>query len=170
MAQHETDAPSEDTRRDVAWMVGGMATLVVGAGPLALAPFLKGARGVERAYRRRHRFDGTFSERWARAISFYDGTHQNPTNRALHLVGMPFIVAGTAGLAVSSPFNPLSWPVYGPSLSSFTFGWALNLVGHAAFEKNSPALAEDPLSFLAGPMWELDLLRKKLRGQEPAAA
>ena len=150
--------------RDLALMVGGMGTLVAGAGPLALVPFLAGARGIEGAYRAKHGFDGTFAERWARAITFYEGTHQDPTNRALHLVGMPFIVAGTAGLTVSSPFNPLSWPVYGPSLASFAGGWALNLVGHAVYEKNAPALTEDPLSFIAGPMWELDILRKRLRG------
>jgi len=160
---------SDDTQRDVALMVGGMASITF-AGPLALVPFLKGAKGVEKAYRTRHDFDGTFAERWARAIKFYDGTHQDPTNRALHMVGMPFIVAGTAGLAVSSPFNPLSWPVYGPSLASFAGGWALNLVGHAAFEKNSPAFADDPLSFVAGPMWEVDILRKKLTGGLPAEA
>jgi uncharacterized membrane protein YGL010W len=31
----------------------------------------------------------------------------------------------------------------------------MNLVGHAVFEKNRPAFADDPLSFLAGPAWDL---------------
>ncbi len=156
---------SDAKKRDTTLMLGGMGSLVFGTGPLAYAAFAFGARGAERTYRAKHDFDGTFSERWARAITFYEGTHQDSKNRAMHLVGMPFIVAGTAGLTVSSPFNPLSWPVYGPSLASFVGGWALNISGHLAFEKNNPAFAEDPLSFIAGPVWELDILRKQLSGQ-----
>jgi uncharacterized membrane protein YGL010W len=40
-------------------------------------------------------------------------------------------------------------------LGAFGVGWALNLVGHAAYEKRAPAFSEDGLSFLAGPVWDL---------------
>ena len=155
---------TDESKRDLALTAGGMGALALGAGPFAALPFGLGIRGLEKQYRAKHDFEGTFSERWARSIKFYDGTHQDAMNKACHLVGMPFIVAGSAGLLVSSPVLPFTWPLYGASLASFAGGWTLNLAGHAVFEKNSPAFADDPLSFVAGPMWEIDLLRKKLTG------
>ena len=32
--------------------------------------------------------------------------------------------------------------------------WALNIIGHKAYEKKAPAFADDPLSFIAGPFWD----------------
>ena len=161
---------TDERKRDLAFTAGGMGALVVGLGPLASIPFGLGVRGLEKQWRRKHEFTGKFDERWARSVKFYEGTHKHPVNRVLHVVGTPFILAGTAGLAVSSPLNPLSWPVYGPSVASFLGGWTLNLVGHAVFEKNQPAFADDPLGFVAGPMWELDLLRKRLGAARTATA
>lgn len=160
---------TEERKRDLAFTATGMGALVVGLGPLAAVPFGLGLRGLEKQWRRKHGFDGKFEERWARSVKYYEGTHKHPVNRALHVIGTPFILAGTAGLAVSSPLNPLSWPVYGPSVASFVGGWTLNLAGHALFEKNAPAFADDPLSFVAGPMWEVDLLRKRLAPQAAVA-
>lgn len=150
--------------RNLGLVVAGGVALVAGAAALSLVPIGIGMRGMERAWRERHGFQGTWGERWARSERFYEGTHQNRTNRGLHMVGMPFIVGGTLGLMVSSPLLPITWPVYAMSTASFVGGWALNLVGHAAFEKNGPAFADDPLSFLAGPAWELGLLRRRLAG------
>lgn len=161
---------TEERKRDLALTGLGMASLVAGLGPLAAVPFGLGVRGVEKQWRRKHAFTGTFEQRWAHSVKFYEATHQHPVNRALHVIGTPFILAGTAGLAVSSPLNPLSWPVYVPSVTSFVGGWALNLAGHAVFEKNPPAFADDPLGFVAGPMWELDLLRKRVAGASAAPA
>ncbi len=152
---------TNERKRDLAFTAGGAAALVAGFGPLSLVSFGLGVRGLEKQWRAKHAFTGKFDERWARSVKFYEGTHKNSTNRLLHVVGTPFILAGTAGLMVSSPIIPLTWPVYVPSVASFVGGWALNLVGHAAFEKNPPAFADDPLGFVAGPMWELDLLRKR---------
>ena len=161
---------TQGNKKDLGLAALGMGALLFGAGPLAIIPFGLGLRGMERKYRAKHDFEGTFAQRWARSVKFYEGTHQNSTNRVLHAIGMPFIVAGAAGLLVSSPLNPLSWPIYAASFASFAGGWAFNLAGHKFFEKNAPAFADDPLSFVAGPMWEIDLIRKKVAGKENKAA
>lgn len=151
--------------RGVALAVGGMGTLITGGKLSALAMFAKGIRDIEAEWREAHPdFQGGVRERWQRAIEFYEQTHRNPTNRALHVVGIPIIVGGATGLLV--------WPRYSPpwiaSAGAFTLGWALNIAGHAFFEKNAPAFADDPLSFLAGPVWDLTQLRKWLSREEPA--
>lgn len=161
---------TNERKRDLTFTATGMGALVLGFGPLATIPFGLGVRGLEKQWREKHAFTGKFEERWARSVKFYEGTHKNPVNRALHVAGTPFILLGTAGLAVSSPLNPLSWPIYAPSAASFLGGWAMNLVGHAVFEKNQPAFADDPLGFVAGPMWELDLFRKRFAARGATAA
>jgi len=40
------------------------------------------------------------------------------------------------------------------SASAFVGGWVLNFIGHGRYEKNQPAFADDPLSFIAGPAWD----------------
>jgi hypothetical protein len=145
--------------RDVMSMAGGMVLLLGGRKALALGTFAKGARGLELSWREDNDFDGSWRERWDRAISFYEESHKDPTNRKLHVVGIPIIVGGAAGLL----FFPAYRPFWFLSASAFTFGWALNLIGHGLYEKNAPALADDPLSFLAGPWWDLQQLRKRKR-------
>jgi len=156
-----------EEKRDLGLTALGMGGLLV-AGPFALIPFALGARGLEKQYRRKNGFSGSWKQRWRRAETFYESTHVDKTNRMLHLVGMPFIVAGSAGLMVSSPLNPLSWPVWAASAGSYTGGWALNLAGHKYFEKNAPAFEEDPLSFVAGPMWEVGLIKRQILGGSEA--
>ena len=46
----------------------------------------------------------------------------------------------------------------------------MNIVGHAVFEKNRPAFADDPLSFLAGPVWDLGQVKGLVRRKAPAMA
>lgn len=90
-------------------------------------------------------------------------------NRKLHIVGIPMIVGGTAGLLLFSPFRPL-WLA---SAAAFVAGWALNFLGHGRFEKNAPAFADDPLSFIAGPAWDFMHLvaeRRKSNGTATAEA
>ncbi len=138
--------------RNVAYSVAGMATLFTGAKLGSLALFAKGLSGLEKEWRAAHpEHEGGVVERWNRAIHFYESTHLDDTNRKLHIVGIPMIVGGAAGLLLFVPFGP-RWFL---SAGTFTTGWVLNLVGHAAFEKNAPAFADDPLSFLAGPIWDL---------------
>jgi len=131
----------------------GMATLCVGLKVPALSLFALGIFQVERDWRRRHaEFRGGIGARWSHALDFYSATHQEPTNRFLHVVGIPLIVGGAIGL-VTAP--PVLGPVRLASLTAFGVGWLMNLVGHALFEKRAPAFSEDALSFLAGPAWDL---------------
>lgn len=138
--------------RNLAYTVGGMAALLTGRKVAALSLFGKGLAGLEKQWRENHPdFEGDLADRWEEAISFYEETHVEPTNRVLHKVGIPMIVGGATGLLLFRPFRPL-WLT---SASSFTLGWALNIVGHSKYEKNAPAFADDPLSFIAGPVWDL---------------
>jgi hypothetical protein len=151
--------------RDLAMFVGGMGLLLAGRKITGLASFARGAIGLERQWRANHpECPPGFSARWAASTKYYESTHQNPTNRLLHIVGIPMIVGGALGLLVSRPFRPL-WIA---GATSFTVGWALNLVGHAVFEKNKPALTSDPLSFLAGPVWDMKQLRAARRARKQA--
>lgn len=150
--------------RDLMMVAGGMGLLLAGRKLSALALFARGAFGLERQWRAKHpEVAPGFQARWDASTKFYESTHQNPTNRLLHIIGIPMIVGGTAGMLLGKPFRPL-WLT---GAASFTAGWALNLVGHAVFEKNRPALTEDPLSFIAGPFWDIKQLRN--RRQRPAA-
>ena len=56
-----------------------------------------------------------------------------------------------------NPFRPL-WFI---SAGAFASGWVLNIIGHGMYEKNAPAFADDPLSFIAGPVWDFTQLRSK---------
>lgn len=150
-------------KRNVALLVGGMGALMVGARAPALALFGTGFRGLEREWRRKRNFDGTWRERWDRAARFYEATHKDPTNRALHIVGIPMIVGGAAGLLAFRPLG-LTGPLWAASAGSFAVGWGLNLVGHAVYEKNAPAFAEDPLSFVAGPVWDAQQVARAVLG------
>ena len=72
----------------------------------------------------------------------YRADHQHPVNRALHMVGIPTIVAS---LAVA-PFNPAL------AAGMFVLGWILQLVGHA-IEGKAPTLFSDPRYLLVGPVF-----------------
>jgi hypothetical protein len=147
-------------KRDVATMVAGMASLMVGNKLGGLGLFARGALGLEQHWRDAHPdYHGGVVERWHRAIQFYESTHRHDTNRTLHIVGIPMIVGGAVGLLIFVPFGPRWWL----SWSSFAGGWVLNVVGHGVFEKNAPAFADDPLSFLAGPVWDVQQLLKKAK-------
>ena len=148
-----------EDKRDVAAAAGGMLALMMGRKVTALALFASGARGLERRWRHAHPdFEGGLKERWQHAITFYEETHQEPTNRLLHQIGIPMIVGGAVGLFAMPAYTPPWWA----SLGSWTVGWGLNFVGHGVYEKNAPAFQDDPLSFLAGPIWDLQQLRKKV--------
>lgn len=147
--------------RGVALTVGGMGALITGNKLTAVGLVAQGLRDIEAEWRAAHPdFVGGPRERWQRAVEFYEATHQDPKNRLLHIVGIPIIVGGTTGLLVFPRYTP-PWFV---AAGAFGFGWALNLVGHAVFERNAPAFADDPLSFVAGPVWDLTNLKNVLRG------
>lgn len=143
----------------VALTVAGMGALCAGFKKSALTLFGAGVRLLEKDWRARHPdFEGDGGERWQRSLAFYRDTHQNGTNRTLHLIGIPLIVGGAAGLFASKPFSPVTGVLWAGSLGAFATGWALNIIGHAAFEKRAPAFSEDGLSFIAGPVWDLQEL------------
>jgi hypothetical protein len=156
---------SQSARVGVALAVAGMGALCLGFKRSALSLFSLGLRTLELDWRRRHsEFRGGTGARWQAALEFYRETHQNPSNRTLHVVGIPLIVGGAVGLFVSRPLHPISGGVWLGSLGAFGVGWALNLVGHAVHERRAPAFSEDGLSFIAGPVWELqELMRGALR-------
>lgn len=149
----------------VALSVVGMGALCAGFKLGAVALFGAGIKLLEKDWRARHPdFQGDGRERWQRSLSFYKETHQNPTNRTLHLIGIPLIVGGAAGLFASRPLSPITGPLWAGSLGAFATGWALNLIGHAAFEKRAPALSDDGLSFIVGPVWDL----QEMLGRKPS--
>lgn len=144
---------------------GGMAALLAGRKVAGLALFARGVADIETAWRAAHPgFPGGFKARWGEAVTFYEATHRNPTNRALHRVGIPLILGGALGLVAMPSYSPPWWGAAG----SFAAGWALNLVGHAVYEKNRPAFAEDPLSFVAGPVWDLRQWQARFGGAQAA--
>lgn len=137
--------------RGVAFTVGGMGTLLAGGKLSALTMTAKGLKDIEAEWRARHPdFQGGVWLRWQEAVDFYEATHKDPTNRRLHIIGIPLILGGALGLLVFPRYTP-PWAF---AAASFTGGWALNIVGHAVFEKNAPAFADDPLSFVAGPVFD----------------
>jgi hypothetical protein len=142
---------SDKKKRDVAFVAGGMLSLLGGRKIVGLSMFAKGAIGLEKNWRAEHPdFDGDFSQRWQRAIEFYESTHDHAVNRKLHIAGIPIILGGTVGLLLFRPYRP-AWFV---AAGAFTTGWVMNFIGHA-IEKKAPAFADDPLSFIAGPAWDL---------------
>jgi hypothetical protein len=144
--------------RDLALTAGGMVALVAGRKLVGLGMFAKGVQGLEQGWHEAHPdFEGGLRERWDEAIRFYEATHKHPVNRTLHVVGIPAIVGGAVGLLVFGAYRPLWWAAAG----SFTGGWVLNIIGHAVFEKNAPAFADDPLSFIAGPVWDWQQMRHR---------
>jgi len=153
---------SSTAKLGVALSVAGMGALCAGFKLGALSLFGAGLKLLEKDWRARHpEFIGNAAERWQASLSFYRQTHQNDTNRTLHLIGIPLIVGGAAGLFASKPLSPITGALWATSLGAFATGWALNIVGHAAFEKRAPAFSDDGLSFIAGPVWDL---QEMLRG------
>ena len=133
-------------------VVGGMGLLCLGHKVKGLAMFGHGLSTLEELYRENNPdLEPGWQARWNRAVTFYEATHQDETNRTLHRAGIPIILGGALGLLLTRPYR-LPWLV---SASAFAGGWALNVIGHALYEKNTPAFTEDPLSFIAGPVWDI---------------
>jgi hypothetical protein len=162
--------PTEGSRA-VGLTAGGVLALIGGQKLLGAGLFLRGTVALERQWRERHpEFDGSLQHRWYLATRRYEQAHRDPTNRVMHLVGTPLMLGGVVSLLLSRPLRPL-WLL---GVSAFSLGWALNLSGHALFEKNAPAFADDPLSFIVGPIWDAQQVgllrgarRVNLRGRRP---
>lgn len=143
---------------EVAKLVGGMALLMFGRKTEGLALFGKGALDLEKIYKEEHpELEPGFDNRWQKAVEFYDETHKDDINRKLHMIGIPMILGGAIGLIATKPYKK-PWVA---SAAAFGVGWLLNIVGHSKYEKNKPAFADDPLSFIAGPVWDVQQLMNK---------
>lgn len=68
---------------------------------------------------------------------YYRSQHRSAGIKATHLVGIP-VVALSLPLVVARPRV---------GLPMFAAGWAVQVAGHRIFEKNSPALANGPVSY-----------------------
>jgi hypothetical protein len=149
----------DEKQLNTAKVVGGMALVLLGRKLEGLGLFAKGIYDLEVMYREKHPdLEPGFEARWQKAVDFYEETHQDETNRVLHRWGIPFIVGGAVGLLASKPYR-LPWLI---SAVAFAGGWAANIAGHSKFEKKKPGFTDDPLSFIAGPVWDV----KQLIGQK----
>lgn len=162
----DTRDPAVARKQGTRFAVLGMATLLTGQKLPALSMFGRGVTLLEQSWRAKHpEFQGGLGERVKASVAFYEQTHQNQTNRFLHVVGIPMIVGGAVGLLATPSFSP-PWVA---SAGLFTTGWALNIAGHALYEKNKPAFADDPLAFMMGPLWDTKQLITRARGKRTAA-
>lgn len=148
-------------------VAGGMLMLLLGHKAKGLALFGHGLYTLEQEYRKAHpHLEPGLKARWNEAVVFYEETHQNETNRSLHRWGIPVIVGGAIGLFAAKPYK-LPWMV---SAAAFAGGWGLNFIGHGKYEKKAPAFTEDPLSFLAGPVWDIQqLVQRSQAAPQPAS-
>ena len=89
-------------------------------------------------------------------LESYRRDHQNPVNKALHMVGIPMIVLSL----------PLIFFVPPLGIALFVLGWILQFVGHA-FEGKKPSFFRDPTFLLVGPAWYIKRLFG-FAGAEPA--
>jgi hypothetical protein len=157
----------DDRKRNTIALLGGMGALMMGRKRAGLSMFARGVWGLEKGWRQNHPdFDGSLKQRWALSVAFYEKTHQDEKNRWLHMVGIPMIVGGAVGL-LGTKAKGATWRA---SAWLFGVGWGLNFIGHGVFEKNAPAFADDPLSFLAGPAWDLIQWRKKAKAADASPA
>lgn len=153
--------------RDTVTAGVGVAALLTGQKMTAVALVGKGLFSMERQWRERHPdFHGGLRDRWAEAQRHYTAHHQNPTNRALHMAGLPLIVGGTLGLLAAPRYSPPWWVAAG----SFASGWSLNLVGHHMYEKNSPSLQDDPWALVVGPVSDTVEMAQHLWEMRPRRA
>ncbi|MGD0676788.1 MAG: DUF962 domain-containing protein [Polyangiaceae bacterium] len=76
-------------------------------------------------------------------IALYDKEHQKFGTKLTHMVGIPMIVASIPTVLVNPPV----------AVGLAIGGWALQYIGHYAFEGNSPAFYSDPYYLLVGPVW-----------------
>lgn len=128
---------------------------------------------------------------WPLLRDDYAAYHTAPGNRACHVVGIPLLMLAiirwtmvgpiplTAvfiplfvlwhpglGLAMGAVIAGMAWAGLSLPLwavwAAFLLGTVLQAVGHAVYEKRSPAFADNLIHVLVGPMWVLkEVLRCK---------
>ena len=90
-------------------------------------------------------------------LEYYEESHQNPTNRFCHLIGIPLILLSIL-LMVASNLK------VGAVL--FAIGWGFQFIGHT-YEGISPSFVKNPLHLFSGALWFFiqlkDLIGSKIR-------
>lgn len=93
---------------------------------------------------------------WHEWLAQYAESHQNPTNRCCHTIGIPLVAASVA-LAPALLFARQLWPL---ALGLFVVGWIFQFVGHH-YEGKPPEFTKDWRFLFVGLRWWL----AKVRGQ-----
>jgi uncharacterized membrane protein YGL010W len=94
---------------------------------------------------------------WADWLAEYSQSHQNPTNRLCHTIGIPLVAASVA-LAAVSVLVPKLWPL---SAALFVVGWCFQFIGHAA-EGKPPEFTKDWRFLFVGLRWWLAKMRGRV--------
>jgi uncharacterized membrane protein YGL010W len=90
------------------------------------------------------------SRTWQDWLAQYAESHQHPTNRLCHTIGIP-IVALSVALVPALVFEPRLWPL---ALGAFVVGWIFQFVGHA-YEGKPPEFTKDWRFPFVGLRWWL---------------
>lgn len=92
---------------------------------------------------------------WDEWITEYGRSHQHPTNRLCHTIGIPMIVL-SIGMLLSALLVPALWK---GAAALFLVGWIFQFVGHA-YEGKPPEFFRDWRFLLVGVRWWM----RKVRG------
>lgn len=95
-------------------------------------------------------------------IEEYEGSHQHPVNKWLHLAGIPAITASLP-LILLALFLPRLWRL---PAALFTFGLLAQLTGHAV-EGRAPEFLKNWRFLFVGLRWWLDRVSGGTRFQSP---
>jgi uncharacterized membrane protein YGL010W len=91
-------------------------------------------------------------------MAYYRSQHTTPGVRATHLVGIPAVAAALPLVAAR--------PRVGVPL--FLGGWALQVLGHKVFEKNSPALTKGLFTYqFCGLAFWCEEMAELIAGRSP---
>lgn len=90
-------------------------------------------------------------------IDQYERSHQHPTNRTLHMIGIP-LIAGSLPLALLALIARRSLRL---PLALFGLGWIFQFSGHA-LEGKPPEFFHDRTYLLVGLRWWLAQVRDRI--------
>jgi uncharacterized membrane protein YGL010W len=97
------------------------------------------------------------SRTWAEWLAQYAESHQDPTNRLCHTIGIP-VVAASVVLCPALLFMPQLWLAV---LGLFVVGWSFQFVGHY-YEGKPPEFTKDWRFLFVGLRWWLAKVRGRL--------
>jgi uncharacterized membrane protein YGL010W len=94
---------------------------------------------------------------WPDWLARYAESHQHPTNRLCHTIGIPLVVASVA-FVPALVVVPQLWPL---AAGLFIVGWSFQFVGHA-YEGKPPEFTKDWRFLFVGVRWWLAKARGRL--------